>query len=305
MLDLSRIVRYGDLRRKETHMSEQPSRAIIGAALHAAATKWANPPANMIAKLPRYTGPRDTPKNQRKRENCHICHGYHEMPSIHLDYMGHADVTLALIDTDPMWTWEPCAYDETGAPQIAHMNGRLVLWGWLELHGVRRLAVGTCDDTKTDPEKELVGDLLRNGAMRFGIGTALWSKADAHDEPPTNPEKKPSKPATKPSENGGPTDGYVESAVLKLRCNALSPTQKTELLNRWPLKLKKPIPDMIPPSVAAELERLLDSIENPEEAAQSAASDPCSTCGTATVCPLPMAAAVLDPQCRHYEGEEE
>jgi hypothetical protein len=92
--------------------------------------------------------------------------------------MGHAEVTLALIDVDPAWNWHPVAIDpETGGPKITPQGKRLVLWGYLEVLGVQRLCVGTCDAGKGDPEKELIGDLLRNGAMRFGIGTKLWSKA--------------------------------------------------------------------------------------------------------------------------------
>ena len=99
-----------------------------------------------------------------------------------LTYMGHADCTLALIDVDPAWNWHPVAIDpETGGPKITPQGKRLVLWGYLEVLGVSRLCVGTCDAGKGDPEKELIGDLLRNGAMRFGIGTKLWSKATDAD----------------------------------------------------------------------------------------------------------------------------
>lgn len=101
---------------------------------------------------------------------------------VQLSYMGHAEVTLALIDVDPQWTWEPVAFDpQTGGPAIEAHGKRLVMWGWLTVLGVRRLCVGTCEPNKSDPEKELIGDLLRNGAMRFGIGTKLWSKATDAD----------------------------------------------------------------------------------------------------------------------------
>lgn len=95
-----------------------------------------------------------------------------------LTYMGHAEVTLALLAVDPRWSWEPVAFDQSsGLPVIDEQGDRLVLWGYLTVHGHRRLCVGTCERRKGDPEKELIGDLLRNGAMRFGIGTKLWSKA--------------------------------------------------------------------------------------------------------------------------------
>ena len=92
-------------------------------------------------------------------------------------YMGHAEVTLALLEADPLWTWEPLAYDATGLPMVDVQGNRLTMWGWLTVCGLRRMCVGTCEARKGDPEKELIGDLLRNGAMRFGIGTKLWSKA--------------------------------------------------------------------------------------------------------------------------------
>lgn len=144
--------------------------------------RWAHPPARLISKLPRYTGRRDVPPAQREKRMCAECDTWHAFPAVHLDYMGHADVTLALIDVDPEWTWEPAALDEWGAPAIRAVDGRLVMWGWLFVLGVRRLAVGTCEAGKSDPEKELVGDLLRNGAMRFGIGTGLWSKSSADED---------------------------------------------------------------------------------------------------------------------------
>jgi hypothetical protein len=156
--------------------------------------RWAHPPAKLISKLPRYTGRRDTPPAQREKRMCTECGTWHAFPAVHLDYMGHADVTLALIDVDPCWTWEPAAFDELGAPAIRQLEGRLVMWGWLTVHGVRRLAVGTCETGKSDPEKELIGDLLRNGAMRFGIGTGLWSKSEGDDA--TSPAPDPLDPAT-------------------------------------------------------------------------------------------------------------
>jgi hypothetical protein len=170
-------------------------------------------------------------------------------------------------------------------------------------------ATGYAEETvsvSTAPKSSLLetGETSAIGRCLANLGYSPKGFRPSREEM-TKADRQTGTAAAKPPKNGGPTDGYVETAVLKLRCNALSQTQKTELLNRWPLKLKKPIPDMISPSVAAELERLLNSIENPEEAAANAADDPCATCGTATVCPLPMAAAVLDPQCRHYQGEEE
>jgi hypothetical protein len=148
-----------------------------GADIRAIKEKWAQPPAHMVSKLPKGK------KDSAAKSSCAVCGGYHETNWVHLDYMGHADVTLALLDVDPMWSWEPTALDEVGAPVIIRKGDRLVMWGKLTVLGKSVLAVGTCEASKGDPEKELIGDLLRNGAMRFGIGTALWSKGDHGADP--------------------------------------------------------------------------------------------------------------------------
>lgn len=267
---------------------------------------WHNPPDRTVSKLPRYTGPRDTPKNQRKRENCRECGNYHEVPAIHLDYMGHADVTLALIGSDPLWTWEPIAWTAEGLPHIRQVGDRFVLWGRLTVHGVSRLAVGTCSTDKSDPEKELIGDLLRNGAMRFGIGTSLWSKAEGDDDPAPKEATKTAK-TEKSAPKADPTADYVDASMLKYRANNLTAEQKKQLLEAWPPKLSKPIPERLPPTVADALEKVLDDIEHgTPPAAVTVAVDPCATCGTATVCPLGTV-GYDDPNCRHYnpEGEQE
>ena len=97
------------------------------------------------------------------------------------DYVGHADITLILAEIDPEYDYG-WAMHADGRPIIDHVGNRLVLWGWVTLHGVTRRGVGTCGDKKQEPEKELIGDLLRNCAMRFGIATRLWSKAEQQSE---------------------------------------------------------------------------------------------------------------------------
>lgn len=145
--------------------------------LRAIPVRYATPDPATLSKLPRATGPRE----DRRKGSCAECGGWHDHPAIHIDYQGHADVTLALIDVDPAWSWRPVAFDADGAPLVRPLDSRLVMWGYLSVLGVERLCVGTCDDNKGDPEKELIGDLLRNGAMRFGIATKLWSKVDRAD----------------------------------------------------------------------------------------------------------------------------
>ena len=96
------------------------------------------------------------------------------------DYLGHAETTRALLEADPRWTLEPARIDpDTGGPTITRKDGRLVSYWRLQVAGHERLCVGTCADNAREPEKELIGDALRNGAMRFGVALALWSRAEA------------------------------------------------------------------------------------------------------------------------------
>lgn len=114
--------------------------------------KFATPPAELVSQIPK--------------------------GNTTLDYVGHADVTLMLIQADPTWQLDWVCRDD-GTMNIVHRGNRLILEGTLTLCGVTRRCVGTCQDNKAEPEKELIGDLIRNGAMRFGFATKLWSKTDA------------------------------------------------------------------------------------------------------------------------------
>lgn len=127
-----------------------------------------------------------------------------------LDYEGHADITLDLIEIDPEWSLTFAGDDPSGKPLIVEgLSGKeWALWGTLTVLGVQRHGCGTCLKTKAgDIEKELIGDLLRNCAMRFGVGTKLWSKAE-RDAPAW-----PAAPQTIPVETAEMFKGHI----LKLR----------------------------------------------------------------------------------------
>ena len=113
---------------------------------------WADPPAGTVSKLNRGKG-------------------------LVLDYVGHADVTLMLLAIDP--AFEYGWVEDNGIMAIEETKDLYVLNGWLTLHGVTRKGVGTCEKRKQEYHKELIGDLLRNCAMRFGVATNLWSRAEA------------------------------------------------------------------------------------------------------------------------------
>ena len=94
---------------------------------------------------------------------------------VKLDFVGHADITRILIEIDPYWSWEPCGWTN-GRPAIHVENGIATMWGWLTVHGKEMLGVGSVKADKTDLDKELIGDFLRNASMRFGISLNLWTK---------------------------------------------------------------------------------------------------------------------------------
>jgi hypothetical protein len=97
---------------------------------------------------------------------------------VKLAYVGHAALTDRLLDTDPMWTWEPVAMDERGLPALDGFGG---MWIRLTICGVTRLGYGHAGNKEGgDAIKEIIGDALRNAAMRFGAALDLWHKGELH-----------------------------------------------------------------------------------------------------------------------------
>jgi len=130
---------------------------------------------HQISKLPKPKS-KDAPKGR-----CDECGGYHGLPAVHLDYVGHAALTHRLLDVDPMWSWEPLAVDEKGLPLLDKDGG---LWIKLTVCGVTRLGYGDAQGkTGPDAAKERIGDALRNAGMRFGAALDLWHKGVLEMEP--------------------------------------------------------------------------------------------------------------------------
>ena len=73
---------------------------------------------------------------------------------------------------------------ERGACNCTAGGKPIGLWIKLTVGGVTRLGYGSVTPEAYDPEKQLIGDALRNAAMRFGVALDLWSKSDlqAHDD---------------------------------------------------------------------------------------------------------------------------
>lgn len=118
-------------------------------------------------------------KKESPKGRCEECGGYHGMPAVHLNYVGHAALTDRLLDVDPEWTWEPLALDANGLPQFDANGG---LWIRLTVCGVTRLGYGDAQGKRGgDAVKEAIGDALRNAGMRFGAALDLWHKGDLHE----------------------------------------------------------------------------------------------------------------------------
>jgi hypothetical protein len=139
-------------------------------------------PPNQISKLPKPTKAQTeaVKADFKKGIRCKDCGSWHHPEVIHLDYVGHAALTDRLLDTDPEWSWEPLALRD-GLPAFDQSGG---LWIKLTVCGVSRLGYGhAAAKPGVDPgarEKEVIGDALRNAAMRFGAALDLWHKGDLH-----------------------------------------------------------------------------------------------------------------------------
>lgn len=139
--------------------------------------------ANQISKLPKESKAQidERKSNRDAGMSCQICGSWHHKRAVHLDYVGHAALTDRLLDCDPLWSWEPMSYDENMLPRFDATGG---LWIKLTVCGVTRLGYGhAAHKAQGDPgmrEKEVIGDALRNAAMRFGAALELWHKGDLH-----------------------------------------------------------------------------------------------------------------------------
>ncbi len=158
--------------------------------------------------------PKQVRKNDEDRGRCEqgsrysadgfYCGGWHAR-SMHLDYVGHAGITDRLNAADPMWHWEPFALTPAGTPLLTDGG----MWGRMTVLGVTRIGFGDPGrNSGPNAIKETIGDFIRNAAMRFGVGTYLWSKSEAaaakkiaeedHDDTPPQRQQ----PAPAPQSSG-------------------------------------------------------------------------------------------------------
>jgi len=162
-------------------------------------------PPNQISKLPKESKAQiEERKQNRNAINCQLCGSYHHKNAVHLDYVGHAALTDRLLDTDPRWSWGPMGFTPDGLPALDRNGG---LWIKLTVCDMTRIGYGSADGKSGgDAMKELIGDALRNAAMRFGAALDLWHKGDLHAEEP----------------EGERTASAEETAIAMLRAVAVS-----------------------------------------------------------------------------------
>ena len=141
-------------------------------------------PPNQIGKLPKPTKKQteELKANFKIGHRCAECGAWHQEGVVHLDYVGHAALTDRLLDADPSWFWEPLALKD-GLPAFDPDGG---LWIKLTVCGMARLGYGNAAESEYKEigsrQKEVIGDALRNAAMRFGAALELWHKGDLHVE---------------------------------------------------------------------------------------------------------------------------
>lgn len=137
---------------------------------------------HQIGRLPKPTRKQheEVKADYTKGIRCQECGQWHHPDVIHLDYVGHAALTDRLLDVDPLWYWEPMAKYENGLPAFDEEGG---LWMRLYILGHSRIGYGSADGKSGgDAKKEVIGDGLRNAAMRFGCALDLWHKGELHTE---------------------------------------------------------------------------------------------------------------------------
>lgn len=125
----------------------------------------------------------------------HWCGGWHAR-AVHLDYVGHAGITSRLNEvlTPAGWTFGAVAHTPEGLP----LMGRGEFWGALTIRDINDPQGG--EVTKIDlaanynGPQEAWGDALRRCAMRFGVGTYLWSKSEAAAEKAKTADPEPEAP---------------------------------------------------------------------------------------------------------------
>jgi len=183
---------------------------------------------NQISKLPKPTKQQTETVRQDYRQGirCALCGAWHHKDVVHLDYVGHAALTDRLLDCDPEWNYTWIAQNETtGAPEFDKFGGA---WIALTVCGVTRLGYGAAEGKNgPDAMKEIIGDALRNAAMRFGAALDLWHKGELHVDDEGN-QASQAAPYKAPPPSKEPKQDIVDYSALLSGANSLD-----DLVKSW------------------------------------------------------------------------
>jgi hypothetical protein len=233
-------------------------------------------PDGLIGKLPRVTCPdcsdRRKTCSEHLKAKCAGCGNYISVRHIHIDYVGHADVTNRLLDADPAWDWAPLAADERGLPvfDLDSSGSPVGLWIRLTVGGVSRLGYGSVPSGQNDAVKVLIGDALRNAAMRFGVALDLWAKGDRADPTAENPVAsageavrgtRPARPAASPARTRAAKQEQEEELLPKITRLIGGASTIEELRAVWQLALNGALLDATAPLEDGETIRVRDWLE--------------------------------------------
>jgi hypothetical protein len=173
-------------------------------------------PPNQISMLPKPTKAQteELKRDFKKGIRCDLCGQWHHPNVVHLSYVGHAALTDRLLDVDPLWSWEPLAFDESGLPALDNNGG---LWIRLTVCGMTRIGYGDAPGKSGgDAMKERIGDALRNAGIRFGAALDLWHKGDLHAHENGETSERESPAESEPAKQSI-TDARLKSAIAKIK----------------------------------------------------------------------------------------
>lgn len=173
----------------------------------------------------------DTDRGRAYSADGFYCGGWH-VRSVHLTYVGHAGITTRLntVLGPAGWEFGPMARTQEGLPLIA----RGEFWATLSVKDpetgewVRKSDLAA----NFNSTQEAWGDALRRTAMRFGVGTYLWSKSEAAHAQAQYAEPLPDPPSPEPRPQAAPqAPEHVQR--LQSRLGVLDDDQTAEVRAWW------------------------------------------------------------------------
>jgi hypothetical protein len=224
-------------------------------------------PPEKVGKLPKVTcgdcSSKERKCEKHKKAVCPLCKAYVSTSHMHVDFVGHADVTDRLLEVDPLWNWEPLGLTDSGLPAMDGNNG---MWIRLTVSGLPRLGYGHAGSKRGgDAVKEIIGDAIRNAAMRFGVALDLWRKDSPSPvaDNSQHDEEEPVKPPT-PEER---IKGLRGQCMVIWRNRGGTPAELADEYTQWSSTPEEPkgrdIATETDPNILYQFQRYLQKQANP------------------------------------------